>query len=293
MNPAMVNALNTTSLIDYSVPSERFALEQIEGRFDGAAMTRLLTGRLAACHMKNVIDPKVCATIAENFWTSAGRRKRQDDAPAFVVGAYHFEKSTEEYIEQCAQHRAAVDGLFRSTSNPVREFEASLASAIQRSGATLRRAEHRGRPAGECRALAWYAPGPYMLAPHDDLAQLGIAKQRGFEIQDVRRHVTMAVNMYISMPHTGGELCLWNLRPDHEFRRRYGVEDRGHPYPPDAVDGYPSMVIAVKPGDCLVFDGSFVHAVNSAPSPSGPHDSRLILTFFVGFKDDRTVVWWT
>ena len=289
----MVNALQATSPIDYSVPSEEFALEQVDGRFDGAAMGRVLTRRLAACHMKNVIDPKVCAAIAENFWASAGRRPRKDDVPGYVVGAYHFGKSTDEYLEQCAHDRAAVEGLFHGTGNPLRAFEMSLAPILQRFGATMRRAESRGRPAGECRALAWYAPGPYMLAPHDDLAQLGIAKQRGFEIQDVRRHVTMAVNMYISMPHTGGELCLWNLRPDHEFRRRYGVEDRGHPYPPDAVEGYPSIVVGVKPGDCLVFDGAFVHAVNSAPSPAGPNDSRLILTFFVGFKDDRTVVWWT
>ena len=276
-----------------SAPFEEFACEEIEGRFDGAAMVRVLTGRLTACHMKSVIDPEVCASIAENFWTSSARAPRQDDAPAVVVGAYHFEKTTEEYLEQCAQQRPAVESLFRSTRNPLRDFEASLARAVQRTGAIVRRAEHRGRPAGECRAIAWSAPGPYMLEPHDDLAPLAMARQHGFEVQDVLRHVTMAVNMYISTPHTGGELRLWNLRPDREFRRRYGVEDRGHPYPPAAVEGYPSIVIAVKPGDCLVFNGAFVHAVHSAPAPSGPHDARLSLTFFVGFKDDRSVLWWT
>jgi hypothetical protein len=289
----MEQQFDGTGLIGNSAPSAEFTCEEIEGRFDGAAMVRVLTGRLTACHMKNVIDQKVCASIAENFWTSAGRRARQDDAPAFVVGAYHFEKSTDEYIEQCAQHRAAVESLFRSTSNPLRDFEASLARALQRAGATLRRAEHRGRPAGECRAIAWFASGPYMLAPHDDLAPLAMAKQRGFEIQDVRRHVAMAVNMYISMPPTGGELRLWNVRPDPEFRRRYGVEDRGHPYPPAAVEGYSSIDVAVKPGDCVVFNGAFVHGVKSAPAPTGPHDARLNVTFFVGFKDDRSVLWWT
>jgi Carrier-protein-independent halogenase WelO5 len=285
--------LDVIGAIGNSAPFEEFACEEIEGRFDGPAMVRVLTGQLTACHMKNVISQEVCASIAENFWTSAARRPRQDDAPAVVVGGYHFEKTTDEYIEQCAQQRPAVEALFRSTRNPLRDFEASLARSLQRTGAIVRRAQHRGRPAGECRAIAWAAPGPYMLEPHDDLAPLAMARQRGFEVQDVLQHVTMAVNMYISMPHTGGELCLWNLRPDREFRRRYGVEDRGHPYPPSAVEDYPSIVVAVKPGDCLVFNGAFVHAVNSAPSPSGPHDSRLSLTFFVGFKDDRSVLWWT
>jgi hypothetical protein len=285
--------LDVPGPIGNSAPFEEFRCEEIDGRFDGSAMVRVLTGRLTACHMKNVIGPEVCASIAENFWTSAARRPRQDDAPALVVGGYHFEKTTDEYMAQCAQQRPAVDALFRSTRNPLRDFEASLARSLQRSGAILRRAEHRGRPAGECRAVAWAAPGPYMLEPHDDLAPLAMARQRGFEVQDVLRHVTMAVNMYISMPHTGGELRLWNLRPDREFRRRYGVEDRGHPYPPSAVDGYPSIVVAVKPGDCLVFNGAFVHAVNSAPAPSGPNDARLSLTFFVGFKDGRTALWWT
>lgn len=284
---------DAAGLVGNSAPLEEFTCEEIEGRFDGPAMVRVLTGQLTACHLKNVIDQRVCASIAENFWTSAARRPRQDDAPGSVVGGYHFEKSTDEYIELCAQQRSAIEDLFRSTSNPLRDFEASLARPLQRAGATLRRAEHRGRPAGECRAIAWAAPGPYMLEPHDDLAPLAIDKQRGFEVQDVLRHVAMAVNMYISTPRTGGELRLWNLRPDREFRRRYGVEDRGHPYPPSAVEGYPSIVVRVKPGDCLVFNGAFVHAVNSAPAPSGPGDSRLSLTFFVGFKDDRTVLWWT
>lgn len=279
--------------IGYSAPSEEFVCEVTEGKFDGPGMARVLTRQVAACHMKSVIDPKVCAAIAENFWTSIERRPRQDDVPGYVVGAYHFGKSTDEYLEECAQSRAAVESLFRSTGNPLREFETALDTTVHLIGASVRRAEHRGRIAGDCRAMAWYAPGPYLLAPHDDLAQLGTAKQRGFEIQDVRRHAVMAVNMYITMPSTGGELRLWNLQPDPEFRRRYGVEDRGHPYPPSAIEGYPSFDTAVKPGDCLVFNGSYVHAVNNAPAPSENNDSRLIITFFVGFKDDRTVLWWT
>lgn len=278
-----------------SLSDERFSVEETHGRFDGSAIFRVLTGETAVCHMHGVLAPHIYTAIRANFWDNPGRRPRPDKVPGYYVGGYHFGKSIDAYLRECEDTRPHVDALFHGVESPVEAFRNTLDSVSSSSGRALRRAEHEGRLAGECRALSWHAAGDFLLAPHDDIAQIGTEAQRGFEIQDVRQHIIVAVNLYISMPPSGGELRVWNILPNDSCRRRLGIEDRGHPYPPETLQGYDSKLISIQPGDCVLFNGALVHGVHGAGehAPERPDDARLILTFFVGFQDERSVIWWT
>ena len=112
---------------------------------------------------------------------------------------------------------------------------------------------------------------------------------------DVRRHVPVAVNLYVSMPEVGGEVEIWNICPNDDCRRRLGIEHRGHPYPPESLRRHNSILLRVRSGDCVFFNGGLVHAVRGAGvlDDNSLGDARINLTFFTGIKDDETIIWWT
>ena len=97
----------------------------------------------------------------------------------------------------------------------------------------------------------------------------------------------MAVNLCLRNG-VGGELFLWNIRPDPDSRRRLGTECLGQPYPAQEVAGYGHIAVSIRPGDAYCFDGRFIHAVGRV------HDTpRSTISFFLGTLPDGTVLQWT
>jgi len=277
----------------HSVSSERFFVQDLHQPFDPRALASVLEGERAVCRLHGLFDAQTCQQLRRNFWHNRGLRRRGDQVPGHYVGAYHYAKSTEEYLDDCDHTRTDVDALFEGVTSPLETLQQLLARAASASGRTVRRAEHGGRRAGLCGATSWSAPGQYMLAPHDDVAQVGTRAQRGFEIEQVRQHTVVGINLYVSMPKQGGELEMWNVCPGEDCRRALGLVDRGHPYSVQSLAPFESQVIAVESGDCVVLNGAFVHGVRGAMTSVDQAERRLILTLFVGIKDDKTVLWWT
>ncbi|XRQ09025.1 hypothetical protein ACN3XK_73200 [Actinomadura welshii] len=253
------------------------------------AVVDVLRGRVAGVMFRGMVPPQTCAELARRFWASPERRRRGVEAPGYYLGAYHYHRTTEDYLDRSERVAAAIDHVLDVPGDPLTAFYGGLARVLADEGGTVRLAEHRGRKA--CRGLlrSWHGTGEYSLEPHEDLSQCTEPKQADFEIQRVVDHHSVALNICLENGDGGG-LAFWNIRPDLSSRRRLGLHYTGSPYPLETLDGIDKLRIKVGPGDVYVFNGAHVHAVEHGTDPS---QRRTTLAGILGFIDDKTLVSWT
>lgn len=271
-----------------SLDRDAFRVHETTESLDISTVFEVLNGNLAAYLVRGFVPLDVCRRVEANFWTSPERVPRygegEDGVEAYLIGASHYGKPTLTYLDEVLACKAAVESLYTGTINPVAAFRATLASNIRVRAACL-----NGLPAGDCKAVYWNNVGPFLLEPHDDLAQVKDPIQSDFEIQQVDR--VMAVNIYASVPERSGQLQVWNIEADNETRADLGLTNVGFPYPAELLVEYPSLTIAVETGDLCIANGNLVHAVlrGNAATPR----SRLLLTCFMGLNRNHELIWWT
>jgi hypothetical protein len=279
------------ALTGTDLPSEAFELVRSEGTIDDSAMRRLMAGEVPAYLIRGFMSAPVCDAVVRNFWQHPFLGRRPDGVEGYYVGAFHFGKSLDRYLHDVAGTQEHVTALFSGTEDPAAKMEDALRGHFARRSVSYRPSEHSGQPAGRVRALAWASPGKYLLDPHDDVGQLRQSSQRGFEIQHALGPVISA-NMYVKAPPRGGELILFNWKPDDPARESLGISESGFPYPPSDIANLDYLSVRLEPGDVCLLDGRFIHAVSNHEPPLAPHD-RLILTFFFAALSADTVIRWT
>jgi hypothetical protein len=275
-----------------SLPAHAFRVHETTGPVDVSTVIEVLNGNLAAYHVRGFVPLDMCSRIVANFWASSERVPRfgegEDGVEAYLIGASHYGKPTQTYLEEVLACKNAVESLYAGAINPVAAFRETLASG-DGENMSVRAARLNGFPAGDSKAVSWNNFGTFLLEPHDDLAQVKDPLQADFEIQQAVR--VMAVNIYAAVPESSGQLQVWNIEPDDETRGDLGLSGVGFPYPAELLAEYPSTVIAVETGDLCVVNGNLVHAVvrGNAASPK----NRLLLTCFMGLNLRNELIWWT
>ena len=271
-----------------SLGAEAFRVHETTSSVDVRTVFEVLDGNLAAYLVRGFVPLDICRRVETNFWASTERVARygegEDGVEAYLIGASHYGKPTLTYLNEVLACKAAVESLYTGTINPLATFRAILASSIRVRAACL-----NGLPAGDCKAVYWNNVGPFLLEPHDDLAQVKDPIQADFEIQQVDR--VMAVNIYAAVPERSGQLQVWNIEPDEQTLTDLGLTNVGFPYPAELLAEYPSLTIAVETGDLCIANGNLVHAVlrGNAETPR----SRLLLTCFMGRNLNNELIWWT
>ncbi|MFF0487672.1 hypothetical protein ACFYTQ_01485 [Nocardia sp. NPDC004068] len=285
----MTDDLLTAPVTGTPLPVDRFRVHRTARTVDVDRVLDVLDGRLAAYLVSEYVSAADCSVLTANFANSTDRIPRYgegaDGVEAYVLGASHIEKTTDQYLDQAAATAPAMRALYTGVHDPV----SRLRELLLASGAlTGRPAEHDGRRAGDSKAVCWNNIGEYLLLPHDDLAQLSDPLQAGFEIQTVRR--VLAINVYPHVPGAGGALRIWNVAPDHATRARLGLTHSGYPYPPELLTAHPALDIPVHTGDLCLINGNLIHAVLGGDDRDR---GRLLLTCFSGVSDQGEFLWWT
>jgi hypothetical protein len=122
------------------------------------------------------------------------------------------------------------------------------------------------------------------LHMNDCSAQLAFAALDDFEVagaQDV-----ISSNICISDASQGGELMVWNLKPDAALRESFGVQDTGYPYPLDFVSRYESFSVRLAPGDLYFLNASYLHGVRSSL-----RNERITAGRFLASLGEKVVYW--
>jgi hypothetical protein len=268
--------------------SNSFLLEQSEGSIEADPLLTILSGSSPAYLAKHVVSRTECDQIWQNFQRLSAQR-RHDNVPGIHIGGFHYGKTTDEYLAEVEENIPSTTELVSGTSDPISAIHEALGSALEERTFAYRPASSNGRLAGRVIARSWTDGGEYALAPHEDRSQLQHPAQRGFEIQQVWYHTVVGVNLCIRSNDQSGALLVWNKRPDEEERLRLGVEHLGYPYPPSFVEGHEYLRILPEPGDIYCVNGTLLHAVEKQPT----NQTRLSLSFIIGFIDDATVIHWT
>ncbi|MCT9008503.1 hypothetical protein [Streptomyces rhizosphaerihabitans] len=272
----------------WSGDADYFRFQEHQG-YQPQAVMDVLHGRVLGAVFRGMVPAGVCTELAERFWQNDEARSRDGEAPVRYIGAYHYHKTTETYLDECAEIETALDDVLAVKGDPLAAFYDGLAGALAAEEGTVRRAAHQGRQA--CRGVlrSWFGRGEYALLPHEDRGQCREPQQADFEIQGALDHQICALNICLENG-AGGRLGVWNIQPDEDSKRRLGTEYTGSPYPIETLDGVQSTWLTINPGDVYIFNGSHVHAVEPSAAP-GVH--RTTLSGLFAFIDDTTVVSWT
>ncbi|WP_327733452.1 hypothetical protein OG749_05780 [Streptomyces nojiriensis] len=252
-------------------------------------VTDVLRGRYLGVVFRGVVPASTRQELITNFLTSPGRRTRGTDAPGEYLGAYHYNKTTEGYLDQTDAIRADLDAALDVPAEPLGELYRRLREELAADGIDFRSARHGGREACPGVFRSWLGQRDFALDPHEDRGQCEDVKQTGFEIQRVTQHQILGLNICLDNG-SDGRLAVWNLRPDEETRKRLGVQYTGSPYATEWLTKSEQLWLDVRPGDIYLFNAGHVHAVEPVRDVNA---RRVTLSGILGFVDAETVVSWT
>ena len=258
--------------------------------FDPADFISILEGDLLGVMMRDYVSATDCATICKNFETYDGRYTRGADAPAIYAGTYHYHKELAQYFDEAEAANRTLPKLFDRAADPVARFRAGMQAALDARGRAFRSARWNNQDACQFVMRKWTDTGSFSLKPHDDEAQCKDPRQSEFEIQEaLAENALCAINICLQNDE-GGQLRIWNIRPDDATRARLGLETTGSPYPTELLADVPYVDIAIRPGDLYAFDGRYVHAVTQLGAGGGA--TRATLAFLLAHKGrDETIQW--
>lgn len=251
----------------------------------------VLRGRLLGVIYRGVIDDSASSELVRRFWDSPMRKRRGGEvceSLGYYVGAYHYHKPTETYLDESAEVAPYLEQILDLPREPTRGFRERLTQRMAAEGVEFRLSRDGGRSGCPVLIRHWNAAGAFALQPHEDASQCRWPEQAGFEIQRTLHHTVAAVNMCLENGEKG-RLVMWNVIPDDESKTRLGLYYAGSPYPPEVVEGIDAIWLPIRPGDIYVFNGEHIHGVEA----SEPGAKRTTMAWNMGFCDERTVVSWT
>lgn len=151
-----------------------------------------------------------------------------------------------------------------------------LLEEVWPTGATIETVGGEKCFVGTCRVID---PGAAML-PHND--RFGRMRLDGLDEMIGQ----LAINIYLQMPETGGELQLWLREPDAEQDERQRQTDGLDP----AELGAPALTIRPENGDLVIFNSQLIHGVK----PGEGNTQRVTMSFFVGYRGEgKPLSYWS
>lgn len=256
---------------------------------------KVLKGDKLGCIFNTVVPDTFSNKIHSNAFRNINSAKkktpkeRTDEAPPISVGTQHYKKHLDSYLDEAERVLPELHDLFNGVDpkdNFFFKFIEEFSQFLKGHDIKLRLAEHKGRPASPFWIRAFDASQEFLISPHDDVPQLLCPKQVGFEIQSVTTIV--AVNICLENENNG-MLLHYNLEPDDMMRKAHGVENTGYPYPVELLESIQRIELATQKGDFYFLNANNVHAVRADKISE---KLRTTMSWFMGLKDDSTVLYW-
>ncbi len=250
----------------------------------------LIRGEYVAIIVRDYITESDCERIQENFINHPGIQQRKD-IPAVEIGANSYGVTTQDYFLGSCQVMGDLWDLMTETSNPVIRALTDFQRGLD-EGVALRPAIHKGFLASPFRAVSWTGgnesdENELALGLHEDVSQLSAPGLEDSEIAKIIEPI--AINLYPSAAERGGELVIYDMKPNVSLRTELGLETTGYPYPKNILNDIGCQSISLDDGCLVLLRGCYIHGVR----PSLGIKPRILLNSFVGAINADTYVYYT
>ena len=250
----------------------------------------VLAGACPGTIVRNFALAEACTSTLQSVTSRKPIGTRDDDVPGLIVGAFHFGKELDEYLDEVGRSNAVTDSIASSPSSPWPALQDFFSRCCNQNNRFFRRAAYQGRPAGLFAIRRWIDQGAYLLKPHEDAAQRLSPAQTAFEVSATRHEVVCAVNLCLEN-ESDSRLTVWNIQPDENARSQRGIEFTGYPYDPSELEDFERLDVEVRPGDLYFFDARNVHAVTRGNLSRS--SMRTTMSFMCALTGDGEVISWT
>jgi hypothetical protein len=280
-----------------SIPESMFKIDEDYVKADINKINKMLNGSRSDYFspvyvVRDFLPAKYCQIIEENFLdlinATSGGNRIEDFVKVEQVGSNQFQKTSGSYMAECNRSSSAVNKLFDNIPSDLLDdflLEKTFLNFFLNKNIHFGPSCFRANYCNMFTARLWKNDSGLALLPHEDLAQLEIAKQDDYEIGNVKNVV--AQNLCVQNVKTA-ELKVWNINPDVEIKKQLGLEKTGYPYPLELLEEFKCLSVETHPGDLYFINANYVHAVTDTKN-----GRRISLGRFLGYASDNKVVYWT
>lgn len=275
----------TTATLTTSIPGrDVIALNATVERLTVQHLSALFERRVAACHLKHFMGLDACRAVSARLLVDSSRQLHDSVPNLEVIGRPYFTARQSHaaalaYFDEGDALATRLASMAAPYASPLVALTSLLATAWA-PGIERHRLRSDGRSMSP--ALIRIFPNGVEVLPHqDDLSQEAPGSPHAAALVD-----QLGLNLYLSMPDTGGELELYleHIDPASYHRLSRGA----YGLPRDTVPS-PRCVIRPAVGDVVLFSSRQLHAVrrghNGAP--------RITLSAFIGYTtpDAPLTIW--
>lgn len=278
-----------------ALPDSDFSTHLVADPTDRVAFSEgvklALYGQSPLVVFKGVISNEVCEQLRDR---AASIGDRPDGIPLLELGPTHYDKSVEDYFEEVAETRRALQDFLQGIDpNPVAEINRRMIEALG-GNSILRAACYNGQEAADFRVRVMpptsyqarpsegfyiepydvFVPDGLSLLPHEDVSQVRDPRQHAFEISRVEHVVGINLCFDTHPEAPGSRLHVYNLpggRPDAPEIQT----SPGYPYPVEYARQADHLEFQPEAGDAWAVLGDLLHAVGDAAEYHFPTIRRI------------------
>ncbi len=240
----------------------------------------VISGNAFGLHIKGFASSEIIQRAKESLYPHQQQTLLDNKTEYVRVGKAFIEVKNdtdrEEYHQVALNNIQFIRQSFKPFASPIDELRLLL-DEVWPAGARLLQIDGKKCFVGVCR---FQRTGVDLIPHTDNLTRNAPPQQQPLLKQ-------LSANIYLEIPEQGGELEMWNIEPsEEEYRQLQGEKGYGldrHILPP------PAAVIKPEPGDLILLNPRFIHAVR--PSEQS---NRVTLSSFVGyFGEDQPLAYWS
>jgi hypothetical protein len=292
-----MNELENVEVIGKSYSNEEFSLVEDNLKPNLEIIDQMLRGEGPPVYVvRNYLSTENNLLLKNKFHdiiskSKGGNRNDDDYVDVYQIGANQFGKSGGSFIKDCIRTKPEVNDLMSEIfeSEIMDDFilERSLREYFFDKSIYFGPSYFKGEYSNLFTVRLWknQKNTDLSLEAHEDLSQLNFAKEDGFEIHSVKNVV--ACNLCIDND-SDTDLLVWNISPDDTTKKMLNLNKTGYPYSLDLIEKFPHLKVKTAPGDLYFINANFLHAVSSSSA-----ERRISLGRFIGFVNDKRVVYWT
>lgn len=245
-------------------------------------LARLACGDLAYVRVPDFIPAQSASRLATRL-TAAGQRSYYAKAPQVAkIGSAFFDSNNDvhcrhHYHNQVASYPGFLEQVCAEEPSPLNVVLAWLRERLS-SGVTAEALDGQPMSAGLFRILE--AGGH--IGPHQDSLQVDAPAA----LTPRKMVGQLALNLYLELPATGGELLIWNhsFTPEEYARRQL----MGSPDIDSRFIKAPDFVLTPQPGELIFINSTHLHAVAAVKQ-----GCRVTFALFLGYygQERAWTVW--